>query len=175
MKSLTKKHIISTFLVFSITACFIGCASIIQGNMQVIPIESNPSGASVKIYDNKGELIMNSNTPCQANLKRGLAMFRPCKYKVVIEKEGVNSKELVISARLSGWYLGGNLIFGGLIGYIIVDPLTGAMWTLTPKEVKENLGNSISNLEYSNDGLSILLVEDASKFIPNTKKSIGVN
>jgi len=175
MTSLTKKIVILTFLSFTITVCFIGCASIIQGNMQVIPIKSNPSGASVKIYDNKGELIMNSNTPCQANLKRGLPMFRPCSYKVVIEKEGVNTKELAISARLSGWYLGGNLIFGGLIGYIIVDPLTGAMWTLTPKEVKENLGNNISYLEQNNEGLTILLVEDASKYIPNEKKSIGVN
>ena len=32
-------------------------------------------------------------------------------------------------------HLLGNLVFGGLIGYIIVDPLTGAMWKLDERFV----------------------------------------
>jgi hypothetical protein len=30
---------------------------------------------------------------------------------------------------MDGWYIG-NILFGGLIGILIVDPLTGAMWKL---------------------------------------------
>jgi len=33
------------------------------------------------------------------------------------------------------WYLAGNIVFGGIAGWLIVDPLTGAMWRLSPKEV----------------------------------------
>ena len=32
----------------------------------------------------------------------------------------------------NGWYLAGNFIFGGLLGWLIVDPATGAMWNLKP-------------------------------------------
>ena len=32
-------------------------------------------------------------------------------------------------AYLNGWYIG-NVVFGGLIGLLIVDPETGAMWRL---------------------------------------------
>lgn len=30
---------------------------------------------------------------------------------------------------MDGWYMG-NLLFGGFIGFLIVDPATGAMWKL---------------------------------------------
>ncbi len=33
---------------------------------------------------------------------------------------------------MNGWYAG-NIVFGGLIGILIVDPATGAMW-----DIKEN-------------------------------------
>jgi hypothetical protein len=32
---------------------------------------------------------------------------------------------------MDGWYLG-NIVFGGLVGLLVVDPLTGAMWKLDP-------------------------------------------
>jgi hypothetical protein len=35
-----------------------------------------------------------------------------------------------LTAKINGWYFG-NLLFGGIIvGMLIVDPATGAMWTL---------------------------------------------
>jgi hypothetical protein len=30
---------------------------------------------------------------------------------------------------MDGWYIG-NILFGGVIGFLIVDPATGAMWKL---------------------------------------------
>lgn len=35
---------------------------------------------------------------------------------------------------MNGWYIG-NLLFGGIIGLLIVDPATGAMWTLIPRKL----------------------------------------
>ena len=34
-----------------------------------------------------------------------------------------------MKATLDGWYIG-NIIFGGLLGILIIDPATGAMWRL---------------------------------------------
>lgn len=38
---------------------------------------------------------------------------------------------------MDGWYVG-NIIFGGLIGLLLVDPITGAMWKL-PDTAQGNL------------------------------------
>jgi hypothetical protein len=43
---------------------------------------------------------------------------------------GYTDKNITINTKVNGWYIAGNIIFGGLIGWIVVDPLTGAMWTL---------------------------------------------
>jgi hypothetical protein len=40
-----------------------------------------------------------------------------------------------LTADIDGWYFG-NLLFGGLIGILIVDPATGAMWKL-PENVNK--------------------------------------
>jgi hypothetical protein len=42
---------------------------------------------------------------------------------------------------VDGWYFG-NLLFGGLIGLLIVDPATGAMYKLEPNEINCNLVSS---------------------------------
>lgn len=41
---------------------------------------------------------------------------------------------LFIKASANGWYIGGNIVFGGLIGWLAVDPFNGGMYTLKPKE-----------------------------------------
>lgn len=135
-----------------------GCASIMSGSNQTIAIKSAPSEAALKVYDDKGEVIINDKTPYIATLKRGTGFFSRAKYRAVVEKEGYESNDIKIEGRLNGWYLGGNLLFGGLIGWLIVDPATGAMWTLEPKEVNADLTGKSSLLK-QNDGLMIVLLE----------------
>jgi hypothetical protein len=48
-----------------------------------------------------------------------------------LEAPGYPKKEVFLDTTLRwGWYLFGNVVFGGLIGILIVDPATGAMWAL---------------------------------------------
>lgn len=42
-------------------------------------------------------------------------------------KEGYNTAALPLRTSVDGWYWG-NFLFGGLIGFLIVDPVTGAMF-----------------------------------------------
>ena len=42
-------------------------------------------------------------------------------------KDGYGEFVYELTPSLNGWYIG-NLLFGGLIGFLIVDPLTGAMY-----------------------------------------------
>ena len=62
-------------------------------------------------------------------LKSGAGYFDGEKYSVKYSKEGYNDGLSVIDSSLSGWYIG-NLLFGGIVGLLIVDPATGAMWKL---------------------------------------------
>lgn len=52
--------------------------------------------------------------------------------------EGYESKKINIECKLNGWYFG-NILIGGLIGFLIVDPATGAMYKLDSEGITENL------------------------------------
>jgi len=55
-------------------------------------------------------------------------------------KEGHLPSTTIVDSELSGWYFG-NLLFGGIIGLAIVDPISGKMWTL-PDNANGNLTTS---------------------------------
>jgi hypothetical protein len=155
MKSLAFFGVILLLTVISITLA--GCASIVKGKSQIISIKSNPTDAKLLVYDvRKGNEIINARTPYTATLECGAGYFKKAKYRVVIEKEDYESKEILIEGSVSGWYIGGNFVFGGLIGWLIVDPATGAMWTLDPKDVNADLTKKVSLLQQK-EGLMIVL------------------
>lgn len=51
--------------------------------------------------------------------------------------EGYAPQELTVTGTVSGWYIG-NVLFGGLIGMLAVDPVTGAMYVF-PDSVSASL------------------------------------
>ena len=80
---------------------------------------------------------MQSKTPTTVTLDRGAGYFRKQTYRVEFEMNGAKDS-VNIEARLNGWYIG-NFLIGGIIGFLIVDPLTGAMWDLSPDRVAADL------------------------------------
>jgi hypothetical protein len=63
-------------------------------------------------------------------LPAGTNYFQPERYTVHYSKKGYLPTFQTIDTSLNPWYFG-NIIFGGIIvGMVIVDPLTGAMWSL---------------------------------------------
>src|SRR5690242_16169180 len=114
-----------------------GCASIIKGGgTQAVSIRSMPSDADVKIIEAKtGNTIQTGKTPFIVPLNKSTGYFAGGKYRVIVEKPGFTPREVIVDSGVNGWYVGGNLLFGGLIGWLIVDPATGAMWNLSPEEM----------------------------------------
>lgn len=53
----------------------------------------------------------------------------PIDYRIKVTKPGFNDIYATLQHSIDGWYWG-NIIFGGLIGMLIVDPATGAMYKL---------------------------------------------
>lgn len=110
-----------------------GCASIIKGGgPESFTVRSQPLGASVTITDlSTGVVVGTGTTPYAVMLKKSHGFFKGAKYKVNLELAGHAPVESLVDTTVSGWYVAGNIFFGGLIGWLIVDPATGAMWTLS--------------------------------------------
>ena len=109
-----------------------GCASIIKGTEQSVSIRSNPTGAKVTIFDTVDEVeIASMTTPGLVQLDRGSGYFRGGHYKLTVTHPDHAPMEVMVDATFNGWYVG-NLVFGGLLGLLVVDPLTGAMWSISP-------------------------------------------
>src|SRR5262249_47695485 len=81
----------------------------------------------VRIYDAKDVEVHHQTTPFTVALDRGRGFFAAEYY--TFKATGSDGRPIVVTrkAGFAGWYFG-NLLFGGLIGIVIVDPLTGAMW-----------------------------------------------
>lgn len=176
---LTKKT--GSFLMISLligTMMFNGCASIIAGGPQTIPINSNPSDAKLRIMNARnGNAIYEGKTPYIVALDRGVGYFQKGRYNVIIEKEGYQTREIMIEGTPNGWYILGNLVLGGLIGWLIVDPITGAMWTLNPSDIKADLAAKTSFFK-DGEGLMIVLKSDLPKLpesIVSKMKPVNVN
>ncbi len=115
------------------------CASIVKGKTEKVDFRSIPVGANVSVTDEDGTIVLQAVTPCSGELRRGTGYFSSATYDVVFEKDGFDSHHVELSGRVNGWYIGGNLVFGGLIGWFILDPITGGMYTLAKDPVEVEL------------------------------------
>ncbi len=110
---------------------FTGCASIVSKSNWPVTFKSDPSGAKIVISDENGNEIHRGVTPATVTLPADSGFFSKAKYYIDIKEAGYQDSKGVLTAKINGWYFG-NIIFGGLIGFVIVDPATGAMWKLPP-------------------------------------------
>ncbi|WP_444929211.1 hypothetical protein ACJJIF_15375 [Microbulbifer sp. SSSA002] len=106
-----------------------GCASIVSESSYPVTINSTPNGANFTIIDSVGLDVHSGVTPDTITLPASDGFFSSASYTVKYQMAGYNEQSFEIEAGMDGWYIG-NIVFGGLIGWLIVDPATGAMWKL---------------------------------------------
>jgi len=95
-----------------------GCATIVHGKTQVVPITSSPTGASVSI-----DSVAVGRTPIDATLARG----RPHVVSVVLDS--VASFEIKVERTISPW------VFGNMFTYVLpvfLDLSNGAAYNVSP-------------------------------------------
>ncbi len=112
----------------ALTTCA-SCASIVSKSKYPVSIQSEPAGLEFEILAPDGRSVHKGRTPQIVTLDAHKGFFQRAKY--VLRSTGTPGTpiEARLDASLDPWYFG-NIIFGGLIGILIVDPLTGAMWKL---------------------------------------------
>lgn len=118
-----------------------GCATILSKSAYDVRINSSPKAANVTIYNRQGLEVYSGHTPCHAMLKPGGGFFKKAVYSIEFSKSGYVNRTITLRADLNGWYFG-NLLIGGPIGFLIVDPATGAMYKLTNTDINASLDAS---------------------------------
>ena len=121
-----------------------GCASIVAGSHRDINIKSTPPDATVSIQERESKQIVHKGqTPLIVPLSTRGGYFKSKQYDVTISKDGYDTKTVNIDSFLSGWYAGNLILWPvAVLGGLLVDPLTGAMWSLTPKNIDAVLETS---------------------------------
>lgn len=107
-----------------------GCATITRGSSDTLVVESDPSGADVKLSNG-----LTGKTPSSFKLDRKANLV------VTITKEGYEKVDVNVTPQVAGAGsagMAGNILLGGLIG-AAVDAGSGAMYDLKPNPVKVNL------------------------------------
>ncbi len=119
------------FLVFIIVLLMgSSCASIVtSGGWKDVRISSYPPNARFRIIDESGKQVAAGTTPQTVALKGGKPYFAQKRYTVQYNLEGYLGVNALIGSEFNAWYCA-NACFGGLIGWLIVDPITGAMYKL---------------------------------------------
>jgi hypothetical protein len=115
-----------------------GCATIVAGGHRDISFKSTPPDAAVSIQDRESKQIVHKGqTPFIVPLSTKGGYFKSKQYDVTLSKDGYATRAINIDSFLSGWYVGNIMLWPmAVIGGLIVDPLTGAMWSLSPKNIE---------------------------------------
>lgn len=130
-----------------------GCATIVSGSKQNVKFSSNPSIATIFIDE-----VEVGKTPFEIKLAR------KSEHSVMIKLEGYQTYETKLTKKFNAWYIG-NILFGGLIG-VIVDPITGAIYNLSPDQINAQMNKGTA---FSNNGKDVY-VAVVLKVDPSWKK-----
>ncbi|MBZ9785638.1 hypothetical protein K9857_29245 [Pseudomonas sp. REP124] len=155
MQSLRK---LLTLSALTTTLLMSGCASIVGDSKYPVNVSSTPSGANFTIQNKQGIVVHNGSTPNTVTLPSGRGYFKGETYTITFKKDGYADTSTTLDTSMSGWYWG-NILIGGLIGMLVVDPMTGAMYKL-PEDAAGNLGSPLAGEAPKN--LTLLEIDQLS-------------
>jgi hypothetical protein len=139
-----------------------GCASIVHNGNRTVTIGTEPSGAKATVTKATGESVTVQTTPCTVSLDPKRGYFKGQDYHLKLELAGYHTTEVALTPTLSGWYFG-NILIGGLIGMVVVDPLTGSMWNIEPKNIQQKLSPAQASMIKNQSGFVVVLVSDVTE------------
>lgn len=117
-----------------------GCASMLGSVTEPLPIASTPPDAQILIIDEAGRTTYRGRTPDTVALPKSNGRYwGGKKYEVAISKRGYRTQRVTVDTHPNALYLGGNLIFGGVIGWFIVDPTSSKMYGLSSEGIDVTL------------------------------------
>lgn len=138
-----------------------GCASIVGDTNYPVAVTSAPNNAHFEVRNEKGMLVQSGNTPSTIILPSSDGFFDGETYSIKYTMAGHDDQTVILDSTVSGWYWA-NIAIGGLVGMLIVDPATGAMYKL-PETVSGNLSESTAGAGENTKSLKVLSMTDLSE------------
>jgi len=86
--------------------------------------------AAVVITDERGFKVLRNLTPTVMSLMNDAEAQRKS-YRISISMAGAPAHERALVAKRDGWYIRGSRVFAESIGSLVIDPQTGAMYTIS--------------------------------------------
>lgn len=151
-----------TALLLALPILFSNCATIFGKSIYPFSISTNPTGADISIVNKKGTEIYKGQSPATVKLKSSAGYFNKAEYQVKLSYPGYQEQIIPVNFKLNGWYIG-NILIGGLVGMLIVDPISGAMWKLDTPSIDANLSQAATSA--MTPTLKIMEYKDISKDI----------
>ncbi len=133
IKSTLMKTLTRLFALCALVISVSSCATIFTATKYQVAFNTTPEGAGITIENREGKVIFEGVTPTNVKLKSSAGYMKKEEYKITFTKEGYAQKVVNISAELDGWYIG-NIMLGGIIGMLIVDPASGAMYKIAKED-----------------------------------------
>ena len=163
-----KRSLLMQAAVLALVAClFSSCATIFGKSSYPFTVTTNPAGADVTITNKKGKEIFKGKSPASVTLKSGAGYFSRAEYQVKLNSPGFQEQILPVNFKMNGWYFG-NLLIGGILGMLVIDPISGAMWKLETKEINTSMTPSNSSA-VNTPTLKIINIADVPE---NVKKDL---
>ncbi len=163
------KKLVFLGLSFILVVMFQSCASIFSASKYPVQLQSTPDRADVVITDRNGVSVFNGQTPAVVTLKAKSGFMKKAIYNIKFSKKGYSSKTYSISASLDGWYWA-NLLLGGVVGMLIVDPASGAMFQIDKNFIDATLSKESLSLKEKKS--NELRVYDISEIPEEWKKHL---
>ena len=133
IKSTLMKTLTRLFALCALVMAVSSCATIFTATKYPVAFNTTPEGAGITIENREGKVIFEGVTPTTVKLKSSAGYMKKEEYKITFTKDGYTQKVVNISAELDGWYIG-NIMLGGIIGMLIVDPASGAMYKIAKED-----------------------------------------
>ena len=143
-----------------------------MGGPRHISVTTEPPDAKVTVYTGAGTWFRPSRHLPYFHLNVDTRIFPGVPVTVLsLKKTDMRKTELNLTTTVKRLVFWEFLFLGELIGLLIVDPATGAMYTLSPKNVSLVLEKQSANIKTDKDGLMVLLRKDvpaeyASRLVP---------
>jgi hypothetical protein len=159
---MSQNRLVRGALVFGMVGASLfagGCASIVNSGNREITVATQPPGATASVRKSGGsisDVVAVEKTPCTISLDPKKSYFSGQSYTLRLELPGYKVTEVELTPKMSGWYWG-NLLFGGLIGMLAVDPATGAMWNIAPEKIDRKLAGGQAELIKNKSGFVVVL------------------
>ena len=136
------------------------CATIVSKSSYPFSVKASVRDAQVEVTDRSGAVIFSGPSPATMKLPAGDGYFKKAEYQVRVTAPGQEPQLRTVNFKLDGWYFG-NLLFGGFIGLLIVDPLSGAMYKINEPGMFVDMGGGTGNLGANDEpALHIINLED---------------